>query len=752
MLRPSRRVLSISAVAVGATLVATVVGLAVTRETRAPESAATSSPTDSDPAAIEQAALRDDFELVDLDAAPSAGLEGVVTTLSDLPIAPTKRTMRYLDYLANDEKGRKSFEERYRRAGRYENHIEAELQQADLPEDLVWVAAVESAMSPQATSPAGAVGLFQFMPDTADRFGLFVGNELDERRSITKSTDAAIVYLGFLYDSFGAWDLALAAYNCGEGRMAQALEDGRAALGRNEEEPVTFPELAALGLLPKETMDYVPKIHAFAIASHNREILRLDEIEPLAEMHFAEIAVPGGTHIAPIAKAASISVATLREYNPDILADRLPPGLGDMLVEVPPDRLEQTLAALPALLEREPDAIDDDDAIAPAIPRVAASKSTASKKTGRGSDARPAPRMHLAPAPMRPGAFVLSSGVVVTFEKSEGDAVTAGATLVVKDPLKARAPLGDRIEIANRGGKSAALDATLGGVASDVRRAVLATGLPRLRDRLAIERGRMYEKTGFGPMFAVLGEKSFPDAHPMHGTMLVGPTEPADDMFLEPQPTWALDVTVTLRVNGAPDDFAEPLERAFAGTFVGTDDAAATLSGDARVGANERHVLVGWTSGATKPGNEAADRLAFLLACHNRLGRWHRELRLDKQLAGRVGCSLESAPQGNVAWVLASPAMPYTVADAEKTIDAVVQSLRTKGPTETELTAARGLLRAELAKERDTATMRGMPKSRIIAENAVILRNVDHVDKAHVVAAARRLFAEGHELCVVGDR
>ncbi|HTJ83156.1 MAG TPA: transglycosylase SLT domain-containing protein, partial [Polyangiaceae bacterium] len=351
MLHPSRRVLSIAGASLGAALLATAITLVATRHADEPaETASTSSP--SEPGPPEQPALSDDFALVDLDAAPSAGLEGVVTTLSDLPIAPTKRTMRYLDHLANDDKGRKTFAERYRRAGRYEEHIESKLQDADMPEDLVWVAAIESSMSPQATSPAGAAGLFQFMPETADRFGLFVGNELDERRSVTKSTDAAIAYLGVLFDTFGAWDLALAAYNCGEGRLEQALTDARASLGRNEEEPVTFPELCALGLLPKETADYVPKIHAFAIAVHNREILHLDDVEPIAAMHFSEIAVPGGTKIAPIAKAAGISVATLREYNPDLLSDRLPPGLGDMLVEVPPDRLEQTLAALPALLER----------------------------------------------------------------------------------------------------------------------------------------------------------------------------------------------------------------------------------------------------------------------------------------------------------------------------------------------------------------------------------------------------------------
>ncbi len=715
--------------------------------------APTSTAVDLAPA--ERAPIADDFELVDPDAAPSAGLEGVLPSLSDLPIATTKRTMRYVELFANQEKGKKGFEERYRRAGRYEAYIEARLQDADLPEDLVWVAAIESSMSPQATSPAGAAGLFQFMPETADRFGLFVGSELDERRSITKSTDAAIAYLGFLHDTFGAWDLALAAYNCGEGRLDQAIEDARAALHRGPEEPVEFRELAELGLLPKETIDYVPKVHAFAIAVHNREILHLDGVEPLPPMQFAEIAVPGGTRLAPIAKAAGISVATLREYNPDLLSDRLSPGFGDMLVEVPADRLEQTLAALPAHLARDVDPTQtsdtaDDPGRAPG--GAAALGPIASRPAPRthGEGARSTART-LRPAPMRPGAYVLDSGVLVTLEPTTSSDVTLSATIAVLDPTKGRSPLGEPIRLEARTTPKASLDSALDGAATEVRRAVLEQALPRLRERLAVQRRRAYDKTGFGGVFDALGTRAFPASHPMHGALLVGPTEPADDMFLEPEPTWALDVTVALRGPIEEGSVADPLERAFADTFTARTKAPLPAAAQSSTGKAEQHVLVGWVSPALVPADAAADHLAFLLACHNRLGRWHRQLRLDRKIAGRVGCSLEIAPQATVAWVLASPAAPFAVSDADKTIDAVIRDLTTTGPTDVELDAARGLLRAELAKERDAATLRGMPKSRVIASNEAILKGLAKVDRARVVSAAQRIFPSGHRIEIVGD-
>lgn len=119
-----------------------------------------------------------------------------------------------------------------------------------LPAGLVWIAEVESGFDPRAESSAGAVGLFQLMPTTAERFGLKIW-PLDDRKTPEKSAEAAATYLRFLRDEFGSWPLALAAYNAGEGRVSRAMKRNGAR---------TFSEVAAY--LPSETRQYVPRVMA----------------------------------------------------------------------------------------------------------------------------------------------------------------------------------------------------------------------------------------------------------------------------------------------------------------------------------------------------------------------------------------------------------------------------------------------------------------------------------------------------------
>ncbi len=119
-----------------------------------------------------------------------------------------------------------------------------------VPPEWVWLAEVESAWNPKARSPAGALGLFQFMPATAERFGMSL-RPVDERLHVEKNTRAAAQYLRFLYGRFTSWPLALAAYNAGEGRVGRLL----AKTGGQ-----TFAEIA--DRLPTETRMYVPKVLA----------------------------------------------------------------------------------------------------------------------------------------------------------------------------------------------------------------------------------------------------------------------------------------------------------------------------------------------------------------------------------------------------------------------------------------------------------------------------------------------------------
>ncbi len=275
--------------------------------------------------------------------------------LPELRVPITRRTLRFVRYYGRDPRGRASFLERFQRAGRYRPAIEQALREAGLPEDLVWVAAVESGFDPRAVSPAGAAGLWQFMPETGALYGLDQSAWVDERRSLSRATTAAVAHLRDLYERFGRWDLALAGYNLGaEGvvrAMQKVVEAGRSAEGRRR--PIDLGDLAAARVIPDETADYVPKVAAFAILAQNRARFGLDGVEAAPPLELGELAVPKGTRLRTIARAAGVSTLLLREMNPELLRDRVPPTGGDYLVQLPADRIAHTLAAFPAYFDQE---------------------------------------------------------------------------------------------------------------------------------------------------------------------------------------------------------------------------------------------------------------------------------------------------------------------------------------------------------------------------------------------------------------
>lgn len=166
----------------------------------------------------------------------------------------------HVEYLLEHKKGflRNSF----RRALCYIPMIQREFSSRGIPADLAYMALIESGFRPDPTSHAGASGLWQFMPATARRFGMRVDGEADERLDPVKSTRAACSYLKILHDRFGSWPLAVAAYNCGEGRVSRSMEKHGAE---------TYWELVAKRGLPQETMRYVPSIIAVTLISRTPE-------------------------------------------------------------------------------------------------------------------------------------------------------------------------------------------------------------------------------------------------------------------------------------------------------------------------------------------------------------------------------------------------------------------------------------------------------------------------------------------------
>lgn len=308
------------------------------------------------------------LDQLDIDDPDTAELAGLTTT--DLPVDITRRTLRFVRFFGADPVGREAFRIRYRRAGRYRDVIQRQLREAGLPEDLTWLAAIESAFDAQAVSPAGAAGLWQFMPETAALYGLELSPWIDERKSPRRATEAAVIHLRDLFERLGTWDLALAAYNFGYDGVLRALREyvgQRADRGEPGDRLVRFTDLAQAQLLPLETADFVPKITAFAIVAANLARFDLDGVEPDEGLAMAVLSVPEGTRLRTVASAAGLPTAVLHEYNPQLSRDRVPPTGGDYDLTLPAERLSYARAALPAYLDHEVLLLEEGYAL-PAVP------------------------------------------------------------------------------------------------------------------------------------------------------------------------------------------------------------------------------------------------------------------------------------------------------------------------------------------------------------------------------------------------
>jgi hypothetical protein len=176
----------------------------------------------------------------------------------NMPIQMNKQVRAYLTYFSTQRK--KIIECQLARSSRYLPMIKAVFQEYGLPEDLAYLAMIESGFNPNARSSAGAVGMWQFIKSTGQRYGLVINGSVDERRDPQKSTHAAARYLRDLYKQFGSWYLAAASYNCGEKRVERKLSKSG---NRN------FWDLSANRCLPDETKNYVPQMIAAIIIARN---------------------------------------------------------------------------------------------------------------------------------------------------------------------------------------------------------------------------------------------------------------------------------------------------------------------------------------------------------------------------------------------------------------------------------------------------------------------------------------------------
>jgi hypothetical protein len=203
--------------------------------------------------------------------------------------------------------------------------IEASLEEAGLPDDLKYVAMVESDLRLNVRSPAGAEGLWQFMRDTARRYGLRVDRYLDERRDPERSTEAAIAHLTDLHEEFGDWFLAMAAYNAGERRVSEALA---------EQGDIGYFDM----YLPYETRRYVYRVLAAKLVYEDPGAYGLSPMVPLHVPSYAivEVQVRGArADLRELAKEHGFGYAALRLANPKLGGAWLPRGTHRLRVPQP---------------------------------------------------------------------------------------------------------------------------------------------------------------------------------------------------------------------------------------------------------------------------------------------------------------------------------------------------------------------------------------------------------------------------------
>lgn len=244
---------------------------------------------------------------------------------SDIPLTFNSKVSFFVRYFQNS--GRDSFARWLSRSERYIPMMREVLKKEGLPEDLVYLAMIESGFSPHAYSVASAVGPWQFMSGTGKRYALRIDNWIDERRDPLKSSVAAALYLKELYALFNNdWYLAAAGYNAGENKILRAISMYNTR---------DFWEISKGEYLKRETKDYVPKLLAAAIIAKEPARYGFADVAYLPPIEFDTVQIPSRTDLEVVAKAIDVPVQVLRELNPELRRSTTPPNYPDYRLKIP---------------------------------------------------------------------------------------------------------------------------------------------------------------------------------------------------------------------------------------------------------------------------------------------------------------------------------------------------------------------------------------------------------------------------------
>jgi membrane-bound lytic murein transglycosylase D len=243
-----------------------------------------------------------------------------------IPVVINPKVEWFMNYFQT--KGKWYFAKWLLRTDDYDGLIKGILREEGLPEDLFYLALIESGLSPKARSKANAVGIWQFIKPTGVRYGLRVDRWIDERRDPEKSTRAAARFLKHLYKRFGSWHMAMAGYNAGEGRVRRSIK-------RYGTKDYWALSKYRRGAFRRETRSYVPKYMAAMIIAKDPTKYGFDKSRRKEPAEYESVGIEGPTDLKVIAKAAGIGVKELRNLNPELINWFTPPEYPGYKIKLP---------------------------------------------------------------------------------------------------------------------------------------------------------------------------------------------------------------------------------------------------------------------------------------------------------------------------------------------------------------------------------------------------------------------------------
>jgi len=262
-------------------------------------------------------------------------------TTEQIPMEINAAVEGWIEYFTAKDSDR--FRRFMERGEKYKPMITAVLKDQGIPTEIYYQAMIESGFSTHATSTASAVGIWQFIRPTGQRYGLRVDSYVDERRDPMRATIAAALYLKDLHNVFQSWYLAMAAYNAGESRIMGAIMRAKTR---------DFWEMVRRDALPSETMNYIPKFLAASIIGHNPRKYGFEDIATQMMPSLSPVSVAAPVRLADIASTSGVSLEMLKEFNPHLLRGVTPPGASTYKIWVPKDQagmVEKQLDKIAAL-------------------------------------------------------------------------------------------------------------------------------------------------------------------------------------------------------------------------------------------------------------------------------------------------------------------------------------------------------------------------------------------------------------------